>query len=483
MVYTGSRREEALRRIETTERNLDRAKDILAEIEPRLRSLERQAAKAQEFALVQADLKQLLRDWYGYHWHRTQRDLSTSVEAARAQETRLEAEREGYQKVRQEFASFRDQLNSLRARLNSWHRHSAQLHANRESNSSEAAALEERQRFLLDDRQRISNEIAGIEDEERIAVEQLEEIATETKAKESEASNVKNQLEASQKAMIEARSVITQLETELTGLRGKLEQFQIRRSGLQARLDELNNRSVQQAQKIVESEQSINLASHEVEKVGNRIAELASLRTQAEKELQAALAEQTSAEKQISQLKEQLNQKQGSLGQLRAQGAALQAQLSVLEQADQSLAGFADGSKVLLEAARRKDLNGAIGALSNRIEVEGELEAAIAAALGEYTDAILLQNGSATEQAFQVIAGAKSSRASILPLDWLKPSEVLAVHPEGDVIGTASKLVKAPIELRPVVDLLLGQVIVVRNRKTARAILANYDGNVTGSNP
>ena len=39
-----SRKEEALRRLETTERNLERALDIIAEIKPRVRNLEKQAA-------------------------------------------------------------------------------------------------------------------------------------------------------------------------------------------------------------------------------------------------------------------------------------------------------------------------------------------------------------------------------------------------------------------------------------------------------
>src|SRR5512137_314560 len=71
-----SRREEALRRLDTTKRNLERVQDILAELKPRLSSLERQAQKAQEYEQVRADLRMLLRDWYGYHWHRTQKDVA-----------------------------------------------------------------------------------------------------------------------------------------------------------------------------------------------------------------------------------------------------------------------------------------------------------------------------------------------------------------------------------------------------------------------
>src|SRR5512147_693280 len=51
-----SRREEALRRLEATRRNLERVQDILAELKPRLHSLERQARRFQEYEQLRSDL-------------------------------------------------------------------------------------------------------------------------------------------------------------------------------------------------------------------------------------------------------------------------------------------------------------------------------------------------------------------------------------------------------------------------------------------
>ncbi|NTU75136.1 MAG: AAA family ATPase, partial [Anaerolineaceae bacterium] len=62
-----SRREESLNRLDVTRRNIERVVDILGELEPRLRSLEKQAKKAQEYDRIKADLRILLRDWYGFH--------------------------------------------------------------------------------------------------------------------------------------------------------------------------------------------------------------------------------------------------------------------------------------------------------------------------------------------------------------------------------------------------------------------------------
>jgi chromosome segregation protein len=70
------RREEALKRLENTLRNLERVLDIMSELEPRLRSLERQAKRAIEYSRAQADLKVILREWYGYHWHSAQQELT-----------------------------------------------------------------------------------------------------------------------------------------------------------------------------------------------------------------------------------------------------------------------------------------------------------------------------------------------------------------------------------------------------------------------
>src|SRR5512137_1504614 len=85
-----SRREEALKRLDTTKRNLERVEDILAELQPRLRSLERQARRAQEYEQVKADLRLLLREWYGFHWHSAQTELGEAREMVRLQETNLE---------------------------------------------------------------------------------------------------------------------------------------------------------------------------------------------------------------------------------------------------------------------------------------------------------------------------------------------------------------------------------------------------------
>ena len=74
---------------------MERIGDILGELEPRIHSLERQAKKAREYEQIKQDLKSLLREWYGYHWHKSQQLLISAmnqhaVQEEKTNQTRLE---------------------------------------------------------------------------------------------------------------------------------------------------------------------------------------------------------------------------------------------------------------------------------------------------------------------------------------------------------------------------------------------------------
>lgn len=64
------KKNEAVRKLDLTEQNLSRVRDLLAEISPRLAFLRRQAAKAQKLSLVKNELDDYLKQWYSYNLNR-----------------------------------------------------------------------------------------------------------------------------------------------------------------------------------------------------------------------------------------------------------------------------------------------------------------------------------------------------------------------------------------------------------------------------
>ncbi len=168
-----SRREEALKRLEITRRNLERVQDILSELQPRLRSLERQAKRSLEYDQLKADLKVVLREWYGYHWHKAQAKLVEAQLNAKQQEEALSVVQTNQHELDTKISNYRSNINDLREKLNDWHKELTTLHQRREILSREQAVNSERSRLLLLQQEQISKERANVEEEFGIQKDQL----------------------------------------------------------------------------------------------------------------------------------------------------------------------------------------------------------------------------------------------------------------------------------------------------------------------
>src|SRR5512145_427502 len=254
------RREEALKRLENTMRNLERVLDIMSELEPRIRSLERQAKRAIEYTRAQADLKVILREWYGYHWHRAQQELTEAREIVKAQEVRVRESRGSHIKAQTEHNAFRERLTSLRGQLNAWHRQSAELHNQREEVSRQLAVLEERQRSLLSTQSSVLADRNHASDEEQIARERFVEAEQDAARLHSESEEAQKQYGEAQQALQTRQTERASVEEQLRTMRVEIERSSAQRAEWQARLDELKSRMESLQLRLENAENAIDLA-------------------------------------------------------------------------------------------------------------------------------------------------------------------------------------------------------------------------------
>lgn len=472
-----ARREEALRRLEITRRNLDRVQDILAELQPRLRSLERQARRSAEYEQVRADLQILLHEWYGYHWHHAQQELAQAREFARLQDEALEKARRELAALDSQLAESRAQVHALRARLNSWHRQLAQLHTRQESLGRSLAVADERRRALefqqvelLAEQSRLQEELASHEERRSFA-------QSETQRLQDEWDDARSQLENAQVALRERQAQRKAIEDSLQEINTSLARLGEKRTQLQARLVERKA----QAESLMQEQEAAVRAASQAEFIRQQAQSQAQVSAQTWEESQAARQQLERALREERQHLEQLEAEHKELNQqlavLETELARLNAQREVLEQAEASLAGYTQGAQVLLKAAREALLKADPQAFGVHLEAPAELETAIAAALGEYLDSVILDKGDSVETALDLLSG-QASRGVLLPLDRLAPAadkgftqdERLSLQAAG-ALGLASELVSCPPLLRPAVDLLLGNTLVVRDRHSARQVL------------
>lgn len=467
-----ARREEALHRLDTTRRNLERVLDILSELEPRLHSLEKQARRAMEYERIRADLRLLMRDWYGYHWNRLQVEVVHARETLHAQEARLERARERQSEVEVQMRDLREQLQALRNDLNAWHAASAELHTQWEKVSRSLAVMDERQRALLNQQQNLRNDLSRLEEEQKARQERLQDLMDERDRLQMDLEESEKQVQAARKNLEKRQAERARAEQALRETRRLLVQCETAQVEAKAHQNELSGRAESLRKNRLGLSQNLASEAELLKQLEARLAKQAGLRTQAEQAQKQADERLQAHRKETAALEAQRKQAQDERARIEGERARLAAQLDVLEQAERSLSGLGNGARFLLQEARQGRLKGSYQPLSAQLVVPAEFETAISAALGEMFDGVVIERGTDPEVALQLLVRSKNGRAVLIPLDWSRAPELLTPPEDEGCIGIAADLVQAPDSLRDVLALLLGQVVVVRDRAAARRIVA-----------
>lgn len=466
-----SRREDAEKRLEKTRRNLERVEDILAELKPRLRSLERQASRSEQHARVKEDLLVLMREWYGHHWYRIQEELQRADEAEKILREDLRTARAKQTRLDQELSENQTQVQGLRARLNSWHRELSQQHGEREEITRELAVSRERIRSLQNQREDLKLDIDRLIKQEDIYRERVENTQGEVDRLSGELNQASQRVQGIQEKIDGRRAERARLSEKLEGTQARISDLEKNMSRAQARQEERleqikkRTRQIDSAKTAVEGAEAVLDESQErLEQIDQNLNTAVRARQQAEGELESILKKIQDAE----ETRERLKDRQASL---KTDLSRTQAQLEVLQQAEDKLAGYANGARLVLKEARSGNIRGTLGALSSHLEVEERLERPIAAALGDYLDAVVVEGDRTSQQALELLL-KKTTRGALLPLQSLAPPE--RADPPRNVpglLGNAADLVKVPPKLRPAVDLLLGRVLIVEDRSQVQRAL------------
>ncbi|PKO13915.1 MAG: chromosome segregation protein SMC [Chloroflexi bacterium HGW-Chloroflexi-10] len=467
-----SRREEALNRLDTTRRNLERVKDILSELEPRLRSLERQARRFLEYKTIQADLQVLLRDWYGYHWHRAQNDVMQSKQVLREREVRQENARDTFERYDRRISTLRTELQELRTLLNNWHVESSGLHRQREQISRDLAVLDERQRSMTDQKRNFGSDLTRLDEEIKSRKLNLESLGKDYALLRQEYQDAQTQMQQAQKVLETRRMERESVERESREQRRLLVQQETTAVELKARQNELDERLNNLVQTREKTEKDIVIARRsQVEKKQHYDSLVLSL-SSGEEERKKLEADITVIANQMRELDEKVRVVQKETNRLQGEQARLNAQLDVLEQAERSLNGLNQGSKSLMEAVQKGGFSGKYSTLSSLLEAGKEYELAIAASLGEFLDAVVLEDAD-PEDAMHLLAKTDKGRAILLPVSLLREVNLNPTQKDSGIIGRITDFIKVKSAYQPLINALLGNTFLVADRSEAKKIIQN----------
>ncbi len=461
-----SRKEEALRRLAATERNLERVSDIIDEIRPRLRSLERQSARVGEYKLVQESLKHNLREWYGYQWmaaqsqlEKIQQSLAEAEAASEESKITLDGDRERIERLRQDVDLKRakiDQLmNSLRA-----------LRDEIQQKNQAIAVLDSRKRSAEESRSQLVMDSGNLEETILAEEKNLEGLLAEQTRQEQDLATLNERFDATNQdyeAIKTQKEALEKQERDLSSKQLESEKnvaiFRARRQEFAYRLEDLKTSIETNQKKLVEvSDQKAQL-----ENQLNALTKSISGQEQAIAILDADIEKQGSDKTELVKSLDQIN---GQLNSLNLEKNRIGNRLELMRQSRESLEGFSEGAKGVLKAAKGKAFQREVTDLVTKLDVPEAYESAINAALGEAVD-VLVVKGKLDQAVMRDLSGKTQERFAVIGELAAKADSKKAILDDPRVIGNAAELVRTEAGLQQTIGQLLGSYLVVRDMDDA----------------
>ncbi len=469
-----SRRDEALRRLETTRRNLERVQDILAELRPRLRSLKRQVDRSKDYDQVRDDLQELLRVWYGYHWYQLAGAVSEVSTLAEQQAERRQALREEQNETESQIRAARVKVDQLREQLRNWSHQASEIHQERERLGRQQAISEERQRWLQEQADQYRDEIAeleqaiaGFHDDLEMAQGQVDTSRADFERVQIAHAEIVNDGEVGTEERDRlrldadrARGALEALAARVAVWESRQEQLEKDRAIYEAKLDE--------ARGVLETIQAEAGSNEEAFK--EKQTQLETFEAQHErvtKNLQ-------SDEETITALRDEQANVEKRHNQLARRQGELTAQVEVFEATN-------SGSRKLLAEWNVDPVVGLIGRLEESLLIKRRYRPAILAALGDFRDGLAFEHFEQIMEALEHPSiSSIETRAAFLAGDVGRSFEPLFVPDHPGCLGCAMDFVNTQGKAAEVLNNILGRTLVVRDHKAARELLSSLpdDGRI-----
>jgi len=457
---------EALRRLDRVEQNQVRAQDLLDELEKQTRSLRAQAGKARNYRELTDRLREL-RIAAGLHEHL----------AAHAELASLDAERSAAVADQGEFETAlggaRRRLAAIDGRLNE---RELELQRHAKESHDLAQRLAALQGDLAADDRRAEASAAELE-ERRERLHTLRRKAAELVA---QATEWEAQLTLDGSDRDRRRASLADLES-------KREDAQAEFDAARTALDERRYASRTLEQALARSEADLRLLAqqeNEVEESSQRLGErrrslthdLGGIWTQAaalQRQLQGVRIELRGSRVELGDLQDEHRRQQARrielsrlVGDTRERRTALKSRIDVLRSLHERREGLDGGvQQALLQRVQGEPVwRPVLGVLAEFLEVEAEHADLVEVALGPLAQALLVRSNAELTEALVAAARGLPGRVRFLPL--ASGNDPLVVLPD-ELGASLATLVACDASLRPLVDRLLGGVVLAADFATA----------------
>lgn len=483
----------AVAKLEATEQNLLRIRDVIVEVERQRNSLKRQANKAERYKQLDLRATELkLYLMYREHtalWeelqalltqlrplHEVQVGLRAGLAATEAalEEHRLQAlsQEQAVAAAQEAVYALRGQIDRDEAEL----RNIGQQIETFEARRTETAAS-----------------LVSLGDTARRLLEELAAGASRVAVQEREVTSLEAALELEGQALREVETALATGVTEFDRLRhqtahqagqlalkrNELATLQERSRQMTAQADRLRLRQAEATSQREGAEASSSADETRRLEVSERLTRTQTERQAAQQEAERARDARRRLEAEIAGLTADVERQRGRLGSL--------------HELRLQFADFSEGNKLLLQAGRDRRLQGILGSLAEILEVSPRHEKALEAILGAHLQGVRVRTWAEAREALTHLFHSAQARATLVgPVPTGEGTWGLAVRTEmaaqladlpkelqGHLEGMALDLLRSPEGSQPWVVNLLADAVIVSDLDAAQSLARELRGPFT----
>jgi len=468
------RANEAERSLTEASGNAQRLRDILGELEPRVRSLDRQARLAREYGTVRTQLSAMHHRYYSALWSGLSERLNDAFRVQSAAEEQHALQEREYGETSHRLAILRgnerrlvDESQQRREALTAREReladarHRCELLAQRTKTVDERA-IELRNLIaeLASEQTSLSDGIERTQTHHAAVSERIAAMENELREHDSRLSEARERRAHAQQAIAEIERQQRDIVQELARVEGTLHSFAERRAAID-----------RERQETCTTQHSTATRTGELD---NERAELRERATAQRREVDALEAQRLAVDAVIALARNDLTSLQPRIEQAERDVTRTQARLEVLERAHASGEGLYSGVRAVVRAVRKNELAmpGLLGTVAETVVVPSNLESAIEVALGGHLQDIIVAQWSDAQAAIDFLMRSNAGRATFQPLETVRPS----LRPTIDIrdtaiLGVAADLVEFPESVRSVIEQILGRTLVVSDLEAVQRIV------------
>ncbi len=471
------RKDEAQRKLNSTEQNLVRINDILGELEERKGPLEEQAGKARKFNENYEELKKLETSLLVHKITEANKEMGDSAGLKEQLEKEIREREDEFNQLRKsnneivtqsealdnEIEDRRQELSELTEieheaqidkkvsieRLNQTNQRIEELKTDMETTDETVGKLTAE----LNEKKAKADSLLKEADEAKTLSENLDK---ERQAKfeeyensRKEAGKADTKVKAKTEELFETRKKITECQAGITALDDKIREMQEARAASESGKAELSS-------KIEEEEKALN----EIRKIKGDVSNDIDVRNKKLEELRKR-------QEELNQFFEINNKKL----------SAEESKLQTLKDIERRKEGYQESVKHLLDAADsdRSVKSLMVGVLGDLINTDSKYETAIETALGNSLNNVVTKSESDAAELINILKERRLGRVTFLPIEnirarYVDDDDLRKAKSVNGYIGVASDLVKSSRDLEDIVANLLGRIIVAHDLDSARII-------------